>query len=468
MAFDELTVEPVAAAGGKKASMPSFRDSTADLLRLALPMIVSRAGLATMAIADSVMVSRFSPAGFASLSLADGTLGRIADVFAAFIMGGLVLVPRAFGAGNSLDALKIWRRSIPPSIALGLIGALLGLAGTRIFLWLGQPATLAESAGRLTPVLGVGYVAALLAISAAVYLEGIRRPTIVAASVIGANLLNLLLNWFLIGGHAGFQALGARGSAISTTVVRIALAVTLVTSAWMVTPQTSASPQAANDSQFADQYKLGLSAATVQGLMMLLTASLLVFAGWLGPLALAILSAVWNLNAPAMLIGIGLADATGIRVASADGRTSNYSETGRPVKAILANAVIVTAIIMAIFSAIWLVFPRSLASIFTSYLPMLDALTPLIPVAGLLILLDSLSLVAVSALRALRDILWPTSIEIGSMAALVPLAAWLAFGMAQGVRGLLLAAVASAACRVLLLMFRFLWLTQSTESTSLP
>jgi MATE family multidrug resistance protein len=109
----------------------------------------------------------------------------------------------------------------------------------------------------------------------------------------------------------------------------------------------------------------------------------------------------------------------------------------------------------------WSLIPSRLAAIFTGDHALLKILVPLIPLAGCLLLFDSLSFVVLSALRALRDIAWPTGIEIGTMAALVPVAIWLAFPMALGVRGLIMAALASAVLRTALLMWRFLWLTKS-------
>jgi MATE family multidrug resistance protein len=201
---------------------------------------------------------------------------------------------------------------------------------------------------------------------------------------------------------------------------------------------------------------LGLSAAVVQAIMIILTASLLVFAGWIGPLALAALSAVWTLNAPVMLIALGVADATGIRVAASSGQNSI-----NPSRFLVAISAGMMTLIMLLVLMGWSLIPSRLAAIFTGDHALLKILVPLIPLAGCLLLFDSLSFVVLSALRALRDIAWPTGIEIGTMAALVPVAIWLAFPMALGVRGLIMAALASAVLRTALLMWRFLWLTKS-------
>ena len=141
-----MELEELAAKPSARALSGRVRSHLAELVRFAIPMIVSRAGLATMGIADAIMVSRYSPAEFAALSLADGTLGRVIDIFAAFVIGGLILVPRAFGAGNLPEAMRIWKRSIFPAVGLGLLGLCIGLLGTTMFHLLGQNADLAANA----------------------------------------------------------------------------------------------------------------------------------------------------------------------------------------------------------------------------------------------------------------------------------------------------------------------------------
>jgi MATE family multidrug resistance protein len=431
---------------------PDFASHLVELSRLAVPMIVSRAGLAAMGIADAIMVSRYSPSQFAMLSLADGTLGRVTDICAAFVLGGLILVPRAFGAGRLGECATIWRRSVTPALVLGIVAAVLGFAGTPLFRALREPAALASGAGSVAIVLGFGTAAALLALGAAVFIEGIKRPAIVAVSVVLANVLNIALNALLIGGAGAVPALGARGSALSTTIVRFVLAAVLAGYAWRFGMKHRGADPGGETAPVVQQ-KLNLSSAAIAAVMIALTASLTVFAGWLGPLALAILAATFTLNAPVMLVVLGVADATAIRVASHD-------REGRAI--VRASALVVGAVALAVAIA-WSAFPHALAAIFTHDPAMQQGLAALIPLASALVVLDGMCFLVVSALRAMRDILWPTAIEIGTLAALAPLALLFAFGLSLGVRGLILAAIASASLRVALLAWRFLQVTRAVR-----
>jgi Na+-driven multidrug efflux pump len=89
-------------------------------------------------------------------------------------------------------------------------------------------------------------------------------------------------------------------------------------------------------------------------------------------------------------------------------------------------------------------------------------MTAVIPVVAMIILVDCSGFVMSASLRALREVVWPTGIDIGSMLLLVPLALTLAFPAGYGVLGLFLAMLGSGIVRAMLLMWRFWWRTRNT------
>ena len=52
------------------------------------------------------------------------------------------------------------------------------------------------------------------------FLEGIKRPVPGMVMMIGANVVNIGVNWLLISGHLGFPALGAAGAITGTVLAR--------------------------------------------------------------------------------------------------------------------------------------------------------------------------------------------------------------------------------------------------------
>ena len=64
------------------------------------------------------------------------------------------------------------------------------------------------------------------------YLQGVGQVRVITITYVLANLLNWGGNWVLIYGKLGFPALGVSGSAISTCIARVGMAVALLAFAW--------------------------------------------------------------------------------------------------------------------------------------------------------------------------------------------------------------------------------------------
>jgi MATE family multidrug resistance protein len=426
-------------------------------LQLAVPMIVSRAGLAVMGIADGVMVARYKPVEFAWLSLAEGTLGRVLDICVAFLIGGLLLAPRLFAQGNAQAARRVWLRTLPAALCLGIIGVVAGAYGRSLLLLIGQRADLATGAGQVMFILSIGYPAALVGIAAAVYLEGIQRARIVAVCVVVANVINLALNWIFIGGHFGAVAMGAKGSALSTTVMRWILGITLASVAWRTRVQETAATEAEPDAK--TQWKLSFGSAASMAAMVALSSCLILFAGRLGVLSLAIFSAAWALAGPASLMTLGMADATGVFVAAEAGRA------GRRAAATTAWSCLLLILGMTVAVALILCLaPQIFAGFYAKDPAMKLSIGMLLPLVAIILVLDGIGFTMASSLRAIREAFWPAAIEVSAMLLLVPIAAALALWRGYGVQGLFIAMMAAGAVRSSGLLFRFFWRVRTDDS----
>lgn len=400
-------------------------------------MVLSRAGLAAMVVVDAVMIARYGSDELAVSRLAEGTFGRLADVFAAFMHAALVLVAVAPAPACSARRLAVWRRALACAATMGLLGLGCAWLAPSLLLAAGQEPALVREAGTVILVLALGLPAGLVALACAVHLEGIGRAGLVARWMLGANALNILLNWLMIGGNAGLPAWGAAGSAAATGLVRVALAVVLVAAVLRI--ERPAPAAASSDTDRADHWKLGFGAAGASGVMHLLGVWLTVFAGWLGALPLAAFASCWILGLPGLLLAAGIGDAIAVRIAG-DGP----GDRARRLRSDLATL----ALVLATPAAIIVVAPLGVASLYTPDPVLAAELALLLPLAGVVLLLDGLSYGAVAALRGTRDVAVPTAIQIGAMAATPPLAALFTFSWAMGVYGLVLAILVTSAARL--------------------
>jgi MATE family multidrug resistance protein len=411
-------------------------------------MIVSRAGLAAMAIVDCVMVARFDARQLAFTTLAEGTFGRLLDVCVAFILSGLVLVSAAHAKGDADRRAAIWRRSALVAASLGLVVSLVSLAGRPILALMGQSADLVHGGGAVIFALGLGAPAGLIAMASAVSLEGSRKPALVAICVVGANLLNLAINWLLIGGQLGLPALGAVGSALSTSLVRCALAIALVIGLRQVEGRRLWARRV-DGGEAGAQWRLGLSASATAGGMHALAIWLTVFAGWLGARSLAAYASCWVLNLPGMLLAMGLGDAIALRVASVgvDAVGRRHWTSARPDLGALA-------LVLGPFVLLFCAAPTAVARLYTGDAALQAIMVALLPLSGVALLLDGLSYGVAAALRGRGDVIGPTAIQLACMAATPLLAAALAFGLHRGVQGMVLAIVVTSTLRLTLLALR--------------
>lgn len=427
------------------ARAPTDAAIAPSLLRLAAPMLVSRAGLAAMVLVDAVMLARFGARELAVATLAEGSFGRLSDVFGAFILSALVLVAAARPPAERARRLAIWRRALACAAAMAGLGLAAAWLAPALLLAGGQEAGLVAASAPIMLVAALGLPAGLVALACAVHLEGIGRPGLVAVSMLLANLVNLALNALLIAGGWGVPALGALGSALATALVRLALAIALVLTLLRVERLDGAGAEPIPHRDRARQIGLGLSAAGAAGTLHLLGLWLTIFAGWLGPVPLAAYASCWILSLPALLLAAGIGDAAAIRVAAAPAEAK---------AARLRRDLVTLALILSPVTLLWLLAPGEVARAYAPDPALASAMAALLPVIGLVLMLDGLSLAALAGLRALHDIAVPTAIQIASMAATPPLAAMLAFSQGLGAGGLVGAILLTSAARLALLLMR--------------
>lgn len=416
-----------------------------SLLRLATPMVLSRAGLAAMVLVDAIMLARFSAQQLAVSTLSEGTFGRLGDIFGAFMLSALVLVAAARAPSASARRLAIWRRALGCAAIMAWLALLCAFAAPPLLRASGQEPALVAAAAPVILIAALGLPAGLVALACAVHLEGIGRAGLVAQWMLLANLLNIGLNALLIGGALGLPALGAVGSALATALVRLGLAVVLVLTLLRVEPPSGPVAPAIAARDRAQQFKLGLSAAGTSGLMHLLGIWLTVFAGWLGPVPLAAYASCWILSLPALLLAAGMGDAAAVRVAAA--------QPGDRL-ARLRRDLSTLALMLAPVALLWLAAPDFVARAYAPDPALALEIAALLPFIGLVLMLDGVSYAALAGLRGGGDIALPTAIQIATMAATPPLAALLAFSQTLGARGLVMAILLTSTLRLALLLLR--------------
>lgn len=420
---------------------PQVIEGLRALLKLATPLVISRAGLAMMGVIDAVMLAHLGSSHVAAMALAEGTFGRLLDICVAAVASALVVFPLAWETGGAQAQRALWQRLSLVAIVLGFVIAVVAPGSAYVLDALGQSGDTARDAASVISMLAFGLPAGLFAIASAVYLEATGRAALVAVVLVLANLLNAGINWLLIFGHGGFEAMGAVGAATSTTVVRFLLAfaflaiVVILEGKSVLRPVRLKSPVAGRQAHVS-----GAAAATAGG-MHALASTLTLMSGWLGTLALATYASAWSITLPFMLLALGLGDAVASRSAQSKGVT-------------LKRDLWTAASLLAPISALIVAGAHWIAVTYTTDTDLQRTLTVLLPLAGIVFLLDGISYTVVTALRGLGDVKLPMAFQVGAMALTPPLAWVFAHEMEMGVVGILSAITLTSSLQCGLLLLR--------------
>lgn len=126
------------------------------MLRLAVPIVLARAGWMFMSLVDVVMVGRFHTNELAYMSLST-TLISIAYVpMMGLMLGTLVITSNLFGQKRYSEIGGVWRRSLPYALLLGVLLMMLTYFAEALLLVTGQDPVIAREAGELIRIYGYG------------------------------------------------------------------------------------------------------------------------------------------------------------------------------------------------------------------------------------------------------------------------------------------------------------------------
>jgi multidrug resistance protein, MATE family len=431
-----------------------LRQHVVELLKLAAPVIVARAGLMVMSAVDILIVARYSSEELAYLGLGTLPASMLVTAGIGLLLGTMILTSHAVGADRIEECGRIWRQSLPYALLLGLLAALASLLGEPFFRLAGQGPDVARGGAGVFAVLGAGLPAAMLYTTSAFFLEGLRRPLPGMVVMIVANLLNIPLNLILVWGAWGIPALGAEGSAWATTIVRWMLALSLLAYVWNLNDRDRLrirEPAGQWWRGAAHQRRLGYAAGASLAMESSAFSILGLFAGMVGPLGLGAYTISLNLIALPFMMAVGLASATGVRVGVAYGRRDRHD-----VVVAGWTGLGVTSVILAVVACLFALFPEQIGGLFTSDPQLLAVTVPLVTFSAFILVADGGQVVMASALRAQADTWVPTVLHFFSYyGVMLPLGATLALNAGRGVVGLFEGILIASVVSITVLSLRF-------------
>lgn len=421
--------------------LSSFRNALGSgevrrMIGLAVPVVLAELGWMSMTVVDTIMVGRLGPAAIG----ATGIGGSLFYSFAIFGMGLLLgldtLVSQSWGAGRREDC----HHSLAQGVYLALI-----VAPCLMFVFAFMPPLVALSgvnaqvsglAGPFLTTLSASTLPLLLYAAFRRYLQSTGRVRPVMFVLLTANLINWLFNWFLIEGHWGFRALGVVGSALSTCIARVYMAVMLAIFIWWFERNTQ--PGVVDLARRPDFRRLwlllriGFPAAVQILLEVGAFGAAAVLAGRLTATSLAAHQIAITCAALSYMVPLGVSSAAAVAVGQAVGQRNPGLARRRGFIAIsLACA------FMLCSAVCFLALPKQILRIYTNDGDVLLTGTGLLAIAALFQLFDGIQTVATGALRGLGNTRVPMLVNLAGYWALgLPIGYALCFHFRYGIYGL--------------------------------
>ncbi len=440
------------------------------MLALALPLVAAEIGWMSMGIVDTIMVGHLPNAAVAisSVALAQVFYNTLAFGIAGMLLGLDTVLSQAHGAGE-IDEANLWllhglALAGGLAIALTVVFALapLGLAHLRAdpVVRLGAMQTL--------QALNLGTVPLLLYFALRRYLQAFNHVRFIAATLVSANLVNLLFDWLLIYGHhwtvhlgpthhltLRWAALGIVGSGLATALARLYQAVFLIAAILFVNRrhsygllQTRLRPGSTRVRQLL---ALGAPAGTTIFVEIAIFAVVTFLISTLGPIPLAGHELALTIISFTFMIPLGISAAASVRVGQEVGRQDLPA-----ARAAGWTAIALSAGFMLFSAAAFLLFPALLLRAFTRDPLVIAAGVPLLFIAALFQFFDGVQITVIGALRGAGDTLSGLLTHLCSYWIFgLPLGVYLCFSRKLGARGLWIGLCAALIVTGIVLLLRW-------------
>ena len=192
-----------------------------ELLRLALPMVVSQGTFAVMIFTDRYFMSQIDP-----VHMAAALGGGVASFFSFCFFSGLLsyanaLAAQYLGAGEAYKGPRVVTQGLIMTLMSAPFLTLIAFLVNGIFDSMGHDPTLVDLEQTYYLILMSGVLITLAKVCFSSYFAGIGRTRVVMICDVVGMLINVPLSYTMVFGKLGFPALGIAGAGISTVVASV-------------------------------------------------------------------------------------------------------------------------------------------------------------------------------------------------------------------------------------------------------
>ena len=187
---------------------------------MAIPVIMSRVGMYTMEIVDTLIIGQIGAAALAGVGTGGALFWFVTVTVSALVLPLDAMLARKLGGGHVKDAHNLLLHGLLLGMVLSVGGIGILAVVSHYLPEIGIGAEMLEPAKAFlqTILLSFPLVIAINIMNS--FWQARKRPVAMAVIIVVANVINYYANMALVLGHYGFEPHGPRGAAEATLLAR--------------------------------------------------------------------------------------------------------------------------------------------------------------------------------------------------------------------------------------------------------
>ena len=387
-------------------------------MKLASPIILGMLGHTFVSFVDNAMVGQLGTAELAAVSLGNSFLFIAMSVGIGFSTAITTLVAEADAEGDKVKVKGALKHGLILCTLIGIIVFLLVLLAKPLMYAMDQPPEVVQLAMPYLNLVAASLIPLIIFQAFKQFTDGLSQTKYAMWATLLANVVNVIINYFLIFGIWIFPKWGIIGAAIGTLASRVVMLLFI----WLLLRYKDKFKYYVSDFNFKEIKKSVLKKIISLGfpssLQMLFEVAIFTAAIWLsgilGKNSQAANQIALNLSSMTFMVAMGLGVAATIRVGNQKG-LRRFGEMRR----IALSLILLVLIIDVVFAAMFMLLNNWFPALYVDETDVKNFVDnqEVIAIAGKLLLVaaffqisDGIQVVVLGILRGLQDVKIPTII----------------------------------------------------------
>ena len=386
--------------------LTSYTSEFGKNFKIAYPVMLGQLGHVLVGLADNLMVGRLGAAPLAAVSLANGIIFIALSLGIGFTFAITPLVAEADGEDDKEKGRMVFHHGMLMSIIFGVL-LFVGLLLIEPILYImQQPEEVVVLAKPYYQIVAFSMIPLLIFQGLKQFADGLSLTKYAMQATIIANIINVIMNYFLIYGIWIFPRLEIEGAAYGTLFSRVIMVFFLI---YIMKQRPIFKPYMQKFS-FVDikssiikkVFNLGYPTALQMFFEVTIFSAAIILAGIIGTNSQAANQIALNLASMTFMIAVGLGVTATVRVGNQKGK-KDYKELRR----IAISIFLLMIVIDLVFALVFLATRNILPTFYIDNAEVVNTASLLIVIAGFFQLSDGFQAVVLGALRGLQDVKIP-------------------------------------------------------------